>query len=36
VVAWAVEALGSAVVGIAVGAVVVAVMHLVPRKKAAH
>jgi len=37
VVAWAVDALGSAVVGIVVGAVVVTVMHLVPkRRKAAH
>jgi predicted DNA repair protein MutK len=34
VVAWAVEALGSAGVGIVVGAIVVTVMHLIPRKKA--
>jgi predicted DNA repair protein MutK len=33
-VAWVVEALGSAVVGLVIGAIVVAVMHLVPRKKA--
>ena len=35
-VAWVVEALGSAVVGLVIGAIVVAVMHLVPRKTAAH
>jgi predicted DNA repair protein MutK len=35
-VAWLVEALGSAAVGIVVGGIVVAVMHLIPRKKAAH
>jgi len=32
-VAWVVEALGSAVVGLVVGAVVVAVFHLVPKKR---
>ncbi len=36
VVEWALEALGSAVVGIVVGAVVVTVMHLIPRKKPPH
>lgn len=36
VVAWFVEALGSAAVGIVVGGIVVAVMHVVPRRKAAH
>ena len=34
-VAWLVEALGSAGVGLVVGGIVVAVMHLIPRKKAA-
>jgi predicted DNA repair protein MutK len=34
-VAWVVEALGSAAVGLVVGGIVVAVMHLIPRKKAA-
>jgi predicted DNA repair protein MutK len=34
-VAWVVEALGSAVVGLVVGGIVVTVMHLIPRKKAA-
>ena len=33
-VAWLIEALGSAAVGLVVGGVVVAVMHAVPRKKA--
>jgi predicted DNA repair protein MutK len=32
---WLVEALGSAAVGLVIGAIVVAAMHLVPRKKAA-
>jgi predicted DNA repair protein MutK len=35
-VAWFVEALGSAVVGLVVGGLVVAVMHMVPRKQSAH
>jgi len=35
-VAWLVEALGSAAVGLVVGGIVVAAMHMVPRKKAAH
>ena len=35
-VAWVVEALGSAAVGLVVGGIVVAVMHLIPRKQAAH
>ena len=34
VVAWVVEALGSAAVGLVLGAVVVAAMHVIPRKKA--
>jgi predicted DNA repair protein MutK len=34
VVAWLVEALGSAVVGLVIGGIAVAAMHLVPRKKA--
>jgi predicted DNA repair protein MutK len=33
---WLVQALGSAVVGIIVGGAVVALLHLMPRKKAAH
>ena len=36
VVEWLIGAIGSAVVGMVVGAIVVAVMHLIPRKKAAH
>ena len=36
VVAWMVEALGSAMVGLVIGGIVVAVMHLIPRKKATH
>ncbi|HEY6816503.1 MAG TPA: DUF808 domain-containing protein [Croceibacterium sp.] len=35
-VVWLVEAIGSAAVGTVVGGIVVAVMHMVPRKKAAH
>ena len=35
-VAWLVEALGSAMVGLVIGGIVVAVMHLIPRKKATH
>lgn len=34
--AWAVNTLASALVGLAVGAVVVLVVHLIPRKKVAH
>ncbi len=34
-VAWLIEALGSAVVGLVVGGVIVAAMHLVPRKTTA-
>jgi predicted DNA repair protein MutK len=33
---WLVHAIGSAILGLLVGGVVVAVMHLIPRKKAAH
>jgi len=33
---WIVQALGSAVVGIVVGAVIVVVMHLLPKRKASH
>ena len=36
IVAWVVEALGSSVVGLAIGAIVVGVMHLIPRKQTAH
>ena len=36
VVEWLVDALGSAVVGLVIGGIVTAVMHLIPRKKAAH
>lgn len=35
-IAWAVQALGSAAVGAVVGGAIVAVMHVVPRKNAAH
>lgn len=33
---WTAHALGAAVVGLVVGAVIVAILHLIPRKKAAH
>jgi predicted DNA repair protein MutK len=33
---WVAQALGSAVIGFVVGGVIVAVMHLLPRSKAAH
>jgi len=35
VLAWLVDTLGSALVGLVVGAVIVAVLHLVPRRRSA-